>query len=323
MKTSHFKLSALFAVVICLVIAACKKPKEEEPPVTPPATTEETEKNTKRTGDQNDADIVSGQAIDDINSAIGQISSTRSVSICGCTIDSSAMNTGEILFTFDGTTVCAGKKRSGTIRVNITSPNGVHFSAMGAVAKLTFDNYKVKDAITNKSLQFDGWHTLKNLNGHNWASFLLGMSTIQHQVRGNVKLTNENLDTAHWNVATKRTYSYTYTGNKLNAQVEADTFNINGVTDDFAYWGYNRFGDEYTITMPTPLSLDATNDLTNCEWKFLTGKLVFHWSSSYDLTVVYGVDSNGNTVPAGTCPYGYKIYWTNNGTTSPDHIIAY
>lgn len=330
MKTISSLKTVLFAVSIaCLIVAGCKKEDETPEPEVPETPQAEINEQSKRASEPTDVNDVSSQAMDDVNATIGDIVSARSINICGLSYFDTAntATTGVIHLYYSDSVVCNGDyKRSGHIQINlpvdsITDPNNHHvirFSTAGAVAKITFDNYKVERVSTGKSVTFNGWHTMKNKNQGGWVFLFLFGTPVEHEVRAFVNLTYENGDEATWNAATER--KYTYVGGVLKATMSADsTIAIGGITHGLAFWGVNRTNEDYTITMPAPLSMDVINP-NNCIGKLLTGGFDFRWSS-HVLSLTYGVDASG--VPTTNCPYGYKISWTDGNGNAAQHTIPY
>lgn len=320
METPKFIYKTVIgAIIVCFALAGCKKKEEETPTPTPPASSIGTTQQTQRASDQTDMETESNQAMDDANSAMSEISTTRGIqATCGMTYDSSTTaTTGIITLTYDGT-VCSGKKREGTITVQLPVQGGqvVRFSTAGAVAQLTFTNYKITYVSTNKSVTINGTHTVTNVNQGGLAALLLFSTPIIHKVKANIHAEYQDGTECTWNA--KKIRTFTNNGGIIKATVEGDT-TIGGYSGT-AFWGVNRYGDNYYIDAEVPFSYDLVNNSTNCVFKPLTGKINFRWST-YLLTLTYGVNSDGTA--ASDCPYGYKFNWLDANNLDQQIILSY
>ncbi|MES2140259.1 MAG: hypothetical protein V4511_11180 [Bacteroidota bacterium] len=316
MKTNKTIFKSIVAVAFAaFLIVGCKK---EEEPVAPIVTPAENASQTTRASDQSNTENESNQAMDEANSALGAVSTTRSVQSCGMTIDSTYKSIGKITLNYDGT-ACSGKIRTGSITVQLPYSNGIitTWSTAGAIAKLTFNNYKVTYVSNNKSLTFNGTHSVTNVNGGGWIQLYFG-TPIVHEVRANIQLTFDDGTTRLWNAKVKRTLNYNNVTEVLKASTIGDTA-ISG-HNNVAFWGVNRIGESFIIDMPTSFSYDINNPITNCIYKPLTGVIV-HYGVAHQLTLTYGVDASGYT--ATSCPFGYKFSWTDGNGANQQLILPY
>lgn len=317
MKTNKTIIKSIIVVTFAIfLIAGCKK--EEEPTVPPVVAPAENAGQTQRASDQSNTENESNQAMDEANSAMGNVSTTRGVQSCGMTIDSTDKNIGKITLNYDGT-ACSGKIRTGSITVQLPFSNGVitTWSTIGATATLTFNNYKVTYVSNNKSLTFNGTHSVTNVNGGGWLQLYLG-TPIVHKVRANMQLTFDDGTTRTWMAAEKRTLNYNNVTEVLKASTIGDTI-ISGHAN-VAFWGINRIGESFIIDMPTAFSYDINNPITNCIYKPLTGVIV-HYGVAHSLTLTYGVDASG--YPTTSCPFGYKFSWTDGNGANQQIILPY
>lgn len=317
MKTNRTIFKSIIAVAFAvLIIAGCKK--EEEAPVVPPVTSAENASQTTRASDQSNTENESNQAMDEANSAMGEVSTTRSVQSCGMTIDSTYKASGKLILNYDGTS-CSGKIRTGSITIQLPFSNGIitTWSTIGATATLTFNNYKVTYVSNNKSLTFNGTHSVTNVNGGGWLQLYFG-TPIVHKVRANMQLTFDDGTTRTWMAAEKRTLSYNNVTEVLKASTIGDT--TLGGHVSVAFWGVNRIGESFIIDMPTAFSYDINNPITNCIYKPLTGVIV-HYGVVHSLTLTYGVDASGYATTS--CPFGYKFSWTDGNGANQQIILPY
>ena len=319
MKAPNLIFKALLgATIACFVIAGCKKKDDPAPTPNPTNNTStETTQQTLRSSDHSNVDNESNQAMDEANTAMSEVSTTRGVqSVCGAVIDSSQKAMGIIKLNYDSTIVCSGKKRGGQIVIQLPYSSGTitTWSTQGAVATLTFNNYKVTYVSTGKKLTFNGTHSVKNENGGGWVELYFLGQPIVYKVRANMEITFEDGTTRSWHSAIKRTLENV--SGVLKSSVISDT----STTDypSLAFWGVDRYGEEFYIDMPTDFSYKIV-DPANCIFK-PTGQLFFHWSTKV-LHITYGVNADGTV--ATTCPYGYKFEWTDLQGTPQQIVVSY
>ncbi|MCE9538829.1 MAG: hypothetical protein K8R85_06380 [Bacteroidetes bacterium] len=316
MKTNNTIFKSIVAVVFAFfIITGCKKEEEPIPPTVAPT---ENASQTTRASDQSNTENESNQAMDEANSAMGAVSTTRSVQSCGMTIDSTYKSIGKIILNYDGP-ACSGKKRTGSITVQLPYSNGVitTWSTAGATATLTFNAYKVTYVSNNKSLTLNGTHKVTNVNGGGWLQLYFG-TPIVHKVRADMQLTFDDGTTRTWQSAAKRTITYNNTTEVLKSLSAGDTI-ISG-HNNVAFWGVNRIGENFIIDMPTAFTYDINNPITNCIYKPLTGVIV-HYGVAHSLTLTYGVDASGYATTS--CPFGYKFSWTDGQGANQQIILAY
>ncbi len=272
----------------------------------------------------NDANYYKGesdQADNDINSALGDISAfkteaTYSSPLCGVTIDTSDITNKIVYFNFDGVTPCfsPSRTRSGQIKVQLTT--GLHWGDVGAVLTITYINFKVTRLVDNKSIEFNGVKTLKNLDGHNWLGFLLGSSDFRYQERAfNVNVTFDDGSVAIWNSARITQWHYIPSETKITFTAQGDT-SVNGFSSVDS-WGTNRYGDAFTTYYTENLISDTYCGL----WRPNAGELV-HNIPQGDFTLTLGVDQSGNPTPY-ACAYGYKVSWQGASGNNASVVLSY
>src|SRR5688500_12144093 len=170
-----FSTVLLLALSFSLAMVSCKKEEDEPEDAKLDGETQQfnEDANTyKGESDQADNDI--NNALEDVP-GFGKMAGTLSSPLCGVLVDDSTQISSKIVFFhFDGITPCfsPSRTRSGTIKVQLTSGN--LWSDAGSVLTITYIDFKVVRLSDNKSIEFDGVKTLKNVNGHDWINFLLG-----------------------------------------------------------------------------------------------------------------------------------------------------
>ena len=251
--------------------------------------------------------------------AFGKNSSVQSFSICGATIDSTHANGSQpyIIINFDGTTVCSNPSRirGGSIKVQLIS--GAHWSTAGAVAELTYTNYKVTyPSLNNHSLTFNGIKHLTDVSGIDWVNYYFtgGVTATLKERTYNMTVSFDNSSqTSSWNSARLTTWVVSgYTN--ISATVNGDTI-MGGKTIDS--WGQTRYGTNFTTQMIQPWVSGTT-----CGWWNPTQGNYTSVTDSFTVTALLGVNSSGNQVSSG-CAYGFKLNWTLANNYSGQAILQY
>ncbi len=317
MKNKKIILGSITAVLIAVsIIAGCKKKEDAPVPVPAPhaLTADSPAKQSQKAGDQLNFENETNQAMDDCNSALQGVSTTRGTqtfSFCNVTIDSSQQALGKIKLTYTGNDCYNTKLRSGVIEIQLPFANGhvTTWSTAGVTSSLTFINYKVTYIASGKSLLFNGIHKVTNINGGGLVQLYFGTPII-HKIRAAMQVAFDDSTAVTWNVARKRTFTYTNSLQKVWGSEAGDT--IMGGYNHVAIWGINRIGEHFTFDVPTDITYDIyyLSGSNSCIYRPLHGQLIDH-GVSHEITVDYGVDSSGTAQTSG-CPYGYKISWTDS-----------
>lgn len=316
MNVSNLLTKTLLGVTLtCFLITGCKK---EDPTPTPTPTTPTntaTTQQTQRASDQSNVENESNQAMDEANTVMQDVSTTREIqALCNVTIDSSQKNIGKLIINYNGLDCSGTKTRTGSIMIQLPY-NGTQittWSTAGSTAILTFNNYKVTYIATNKSLKFNGTHSVTNVNGGGWGQLLLGTSII-HKVRADMQISFDDSTACSWKFAKVRTYHFM--SGQLKATIAGDTI-INSHTN-VAVWGVNRLGENFTMAVPTEITYYLLGGTCIGKPK---GEIVLYGDYN-QLTITYGVDANGNLTSG--CPFGYKYSWTDQQGAAQQYIVAY
>ena len=265
----------------------------------------------------------------DINSSInntsigGRTSASYSSELCGVTIDSSQIANKILFYNFDGSTPCFSPSRTRGGQIKVELINGNSWKDVGAVLKLTYINFKIIKLSNNKSIQFNGVKTLKNVNGINWFTFLTSASNFKFQSRAlNVNVTFENGDQAIWNSARITTWDYIAANVTPGIPYGYVKFTSNGDTirngiSNIDSWGTNRNGQIFQTYYQSPW---VSNSYCGF-WRPVSGNLS-HQVGIYNLGLQLGVNQNGDPSTL-TCAYGYKVSWTPLGGTLQTLINSY
>ena len=312
MKTKKAMKGLLTAAVIGLIFTGCKKNQDNG--VKP---VDDTPQQTMSASDQTNVENESNEAMDDANSALQGISSTRSFNFCNVTIDSSQASTGLIVLTYTGNNCANTKLRSGSISIQLPYIGGQvrRWRDTSATVTLTFNTYKVTRLSDNKSITLNGTHSITNVSGGLLATITPGNPRV-HKIRANLQLTFDDGTQRTWQAARTRTYNIA--NNIVTDQVTGDT-TINGYSN-VAMWGVNRAGNNFYTSITTPVISNIFGG--TCLYKPISGVRV-HYGLVHTITVTYGVESNGNATPSGNCPYGYKVNWVNGQGSAVQVIKPY
>jgi hypothetical protein len=268
--------------------------------------------NTKTESDNINTDI--NQALANI-SGFGKTDETNGYALCGASIDSSGQHgtIPTVIFTFDSSTVCNNRVRSGQVKVELIA--GTKWSDAGAKLKITHTNYKVKFVLLNNHfVTFNGTKYLTDVNGVDWWGIYSGTKTALVRERCyDMTVTFENGQTSLWKTA--RTSEWGMNTGQLYAIANGDT-TINGKTIDS--WGVTRFGTNFVTEMVQPWKSGVT-----CGWWNPTQGKYTSTTDNFSVTATFGTDKNGNPVTSG-CPYGFKLEWTiGNPSSSGNAVLAY
>jgi hypothetical protein len=302
------------------IVTSCKKREKEI------AMDEETKQFNE---DANEIKSESDNVDNDINSSInntsigGRTSASYSSELCGVTIDSSQIANKILFYNFDGSTPCFSPSRTRGGQIKVELINGNSWKDVGAVLKLTYINFKITKLSNNKSIQFNGVKTLKNVNGINWFTFLTSASNFKFQSRAlNVNVTFENGDQAIWNSARITTWDYIAANVTPGIPYGYVKFTSNGDTirnnvSNIDSWGTNRNGQIFQTYYQSPW---VSNSYCGF-WRPVSGNLS-HQVGIYNLGLQLGVNQNGDPSTL-NCAYGYKVSWTPLGGTVQTVINSY
>jgi len=316
MRTTNFRIAIVSALVCSfLFISSCKKKEDPEEPAT---------ENGQSTADSREAQSENEAAINDINDIISQTllgsknNSTQDASgvtgtICGLTVDSVNIGTGELTLNFNGTT-CNNRTRTGSIKLTLLGYPAVKWKNANASMKVEYVNYKVTRASDGKFIMLNGIQNLTNVSGGTWWELLIlkTQSSLVNSVTGtNLKVTFTDGKTAMYNI--NRKFTYTFPGNILTLQGEG--IGVSNGLSNLENFGTTRDGDAFTSEVTKPIIWN----LTCGAHAPIQGEIIIKVASKgFDLKCTYAVDQAGNTVTVSSnnCAFGWKLDWTLNGKSN-------
>lgn len=257
---------------------------------------------------RDEADMQSGseQALSDINTVMDQSGfaqrGAKVFGLCGGKVDTSQKAQGKLSITYDDSTVCRNKKRSGSILLEITP--GQKWRDEGATIRATFNAFKVTRISDGKSITLNGTKSITNVYGGLLKDQIAG-DIILHRIRGNLNITFDNGTMRSWTVARRETF--TLEGTVRQVKLEGDTsLSEGGVTyNNVVVFGTNRLGKAFKAAITTPIIANST-----CEFTDPIQGVKVHKGLERELTITFGVDSKGTPVTSG-CAYGFKVDWDN------------
>jgi len=299
MKTRLFILLA--AATFMLGSSSCRRHKEDVSP----------EDGTVYIAQGADESAASGESDNVVSDVVATMQSASSpgggraaaFNVCAAT----TTIVGKVItLTFDGTS-CNGRTRSGTVKIELIAGN--KWRDANAMLKVDFINYKINKTWNgaNRTAVINGVHYIKNISGGQVDELASG-ATIVHRVTGSMTMTFDSGQSRNWKLARTRTYSIS--GTQVNLAIAGDT-TVGGVSNvDIV--GTNRFGNEFTTVISTPIQVNS-----NCGWSNPTAGVKTHTGAfGKSVSVTFGTDMNGDAVAGSGCPSYYKIAYTlRNGNT--------
>lgn len=317
MKTTTItKFLAISATALVLTFTACKKDKDEPG------------EDLRVANDNAKVDTDIDMAFTDVNEAFSKSSIAQRVASpedlqiwtppCGSSVDTTLLQSDkQITFTFDNTTVCTNRIRSGKIIAKLIVGN--RWSDADAVLKITFQNYSVTYVATDIQFVYNGTKTITNLTGGLVRNLGAGTNVVEHKVRGNLSVTFEDGTQRNWWIARHNTYDYNAGNYRFITNGDTLLANPDTVLAQIPYsiGGTTRYGTEFLYRTTAPIVL-----LAGCGWdRPVDGqRIVIH--NGRGVTVTLGVDALGNPA-GGSCAYGYKIQWTRVNGQLGTAVIAY
>lgn len=259
-----------------------------------------------------DQSRVSGEidaANNDANAALESYASftgrNTNVQICNATVVvDSASNPRTITITYTGAGCVGNTTRTGSIVISI--PAGTHWRDAGAAITVTYNALKITRLSDNKSITFNGSHTLTNVTGGLLVN-LPALGTIKHSITSsNMSVTFDNGTQRTWQIAKERTFTYA-NGVVISTRGTHTEGNVTGIAE----WGTTRNGRAFTTRTAEPLVVRQ-----DCLMRLTSGKVVHTVGTAFTATTTFGLDAQGNPVSCPVGSYYMKVEWTGpNGTT--------
>ncbi len=285
-------------MVISLSLSSCKKNDNAE-------TDDDTAAQMQQSSDESLMQNESENSLDEVNVAVSGSTFGKTGTIAGATIvDSPSIKA--VFITYNGASADSKRMRVGEVKVQLVTGN--NWGEAGAQIRITYTNLRITQVSSGKSITLNGYHLITNVTGGR--AFV--SATVTHTVRGEMQLSFDNATSRSWQVARRRVVNWA-NGN-YDVTISGDT-TVLGLTN-IVVWGTNRNGNEFYTQIAQPIVFNSI-----CPGKPVSGQKV-HKKLVREITVTFGVDVTGNPV-SGTCPYGFKISWTNARNVNKTAVISY
>jgi len=303
MKNILQRLSLVAIVILSVTFTACKKePKSNANDSTNTKDANGIANAFDATSD--DAAAMAGQ----VATMAGKTASGSYYMLCGQTVVDTG-NGRTITITYDGTTICNGVQRTGTVVITLANGSAL-WDQPGAIANVAVNSVKVTDVTSSNSFTLNGNYTVTNETGglawELWWTAPVGTVVKHRETSTNMSVVFSDGTTGSWSVDRTRTWSKTSVGgnNVITYSVSSEN---SGNKDT---WGTNRYGEAFSTNIATPIS--ANNYSVNCEWRPFQGKYVYTVPSrNASASLLFGTDASGHSVGnATTCAPGYFLSYT-------------
>jgi hypothetical protein len=305
----------VITAVLATTIIGCKKSStsEEEKP--------DEQTFTELTVQSKDQLEVSGE-IDAVNNDANQVLEEYTAisgkfmgvmgSICDATIKvDSASDPRKITITYNGTTCMGNRKRTGAVL--ITMPANKRWKDAGTAITVTYQNLKVTRVADNKSITFNGSHTLTNVSGGLLISLSARPSITHTLTSNNMNITFDNGTQRTWQVARQRVYTY---NNGIVISITGT--HTEGTKTGIAEWGTSRAGQAFTTSITQPLVIRQ-----DCQFRLTAGQ-VKHEQRNTTATTTFGLNATGGiTGCPGNGLYYCKLEWTGPNNSTLNAILPY
>ena len=236
---------------------------------------------------------------------------------CNAIIDTTLKSQGKLTITYNGNNCGGNRTRTGVITLQLPYNSATNtvtpWSTAGCVLTVTFVNYKVTRLSDGKSITINGTKYITNVNGGLMDDADSFASPIVHHITSStMQITFDDGTTRTWSIDRTRTINRT---NGLTTVTITGNSTQNGISN-VSVWGVNRRGDNFTVSISTPIVLSSA-----CDFHPISGVRV-HKGVIRELTITFGVDQSGNPVSIG-CPYGYRLNWVNKNGVAKQSILSY
>lgn len=307
------RLLSLLAFTFCLTLAftACKKDNSSSSGNTNISEADATVQADDQTRVSEDVDAISN----DVDAAVSSESSLSGkvlTDVCNAVaVADTTGDTKKITITYDGLNCYLNRSRTGTVVISM--PKGVHWKDAGAVITVNVD-LTIKRVLDNKSITIKGTKTITNVTG----GLLKDLSSIQggieHDINSDgITITFDNNKQRTWKLAIKRTFNY-----DNGIVISEEGTHTEGSTQGVAVWGTNRFGNDFSWAIISPLVVRQ-----DCALRLTSGTTV-HTGAWGVATMTFGLDATG---VATSCPgvgsYYFKTVFVGSNGKTYTFILPY
>ncbi len=305
MNSKRLFYSLIVATFICTV-TSCSKNN-----TSPSAGTDNTAEAEAQASDQIAYSNATDEVNDDVNAVMLNSGGSYNERLTGnplfklpCDLTNSNIvvdttkNPRSITITYNGNTCNLSHTRTGSVIISF-SPN-FKWGASGNVLTISFNNFKVTNSLSGKSITLNGTRTITNVNGgllSSMATLPPSDSIVNTVVDADMSITFDDSAQRTWQTNIRRAFSYNSTTGVL-------------VTTSGSAQGINRFGHSFTTTITQPLEYSL-----DCLSGYLGGQIKTV-SSTVTTTTTLGLTSALTPVSSCQAVMYYQITWEGpNGNT--------
>lgn len=317
------KSFSLVLVSLAIVAFSCGRRNSDPTPNQPVSEADQTRiEQTQHSADEGAVQSELDDALSSVNSFIetttNRINSGRVEDIsnwrCGLSIDSTNLSSGEYRFTYDGTTNCNGRVRSGSFTIKLTS--GTRWADRNSVVRITYDNLQVKRGVNGveRTYTIQGWHQITNSSG-GLAINASSTNNINHRLRGELRITFDNeAGQRRWVVARRRVWSRD--NDQLRLTISGDTTLPNRTNVETI--GVNRFGTTFNTAITTPIVVTEA-----CGWYRPISGERSHSVNNRVTTALFGLNAQGERVSGTNCASHYRLTTGSQNAVNFSVLVPY
>lgn len=309
MKTLKFNLFIALIALFTFGVQSCKKDSTD-------SVTDDTATQIQHSSDEASFSNETETSLNEVNSVMGASSLGKGdFTLAGATIDSIIADK-KFIITYNGNNADGSRFRSGQVSVQLTT--GAKWRDANSVITITFTNLMIRNNNTNKSITINGTHVVNNVNGGLVTLLTAGGPSVIHKITGNMTVTFDDGTQRSWAIYRQREILITAAGIPT---VKISGFGTVDGVGNIVVAGTNRAGNPFSTAINETVVFTSNNTCFGGAWIPVSG-VKTHKKLVREITVTFGVDQSGNPV-SGTCPYGYKINWTNLRNQAKQAVISY
>ena len=310
MKTSNFFRIVLVAASLTIMFA-CKKDSSSSSGSTPGTTNLQTNSDDQTmASNENDAvsddatsaltvnPSIAGASINGAKAGGSVLGGNDSTGICDATVAfDTTSSTKTVTITYNGTNCWGNRTRTGTVVISV--PKGVHWADQGATVSINV-NLTITRIRDGKVLVINGTKVITNKSG-GLLTNLATLTSITHDLSDTLSITFDNGTARIWNVSKERVFTY-----NDGVVISTTGTHSDGVNNDIAEWGDNRFGVSFSSRITAPKVIAQS-----CDFRLVSGQNTVTSGDKFTAVITYGLDASGN--PVTSCPSGNfyaNIAWT-------------
>lgn len=223
----------------------------------------------------------------------------------------STANPKTITITYAANGTCTTLRNTRSGKVVISFSDGFRWGNPGAYFTVNYQDLKITRKRDSKSITLNGTVTHTNVSGGLLRNLANATTPIVHELKSsNMSITFNNGATRTWSIAKRRTFTY-------DGGIVVSVSGIRTETDGVAEWGANRFGNNFTTTIISPLVIKQTWD-----FRLASGK-VKHEVGARSVTATFGLDANGVALAAYQALLYMKVEWVGANSQAGTAILLY